>query len=257
MYRVEPEPARDEFQELWEASRAHLDRQVDGGVRFWLRMWPWPSALEHHCFRLGNQIFVVRVVDADGRADGPGSAASIRAAARSLRGQACLLPMKRSLGDGHWEAILEGWGLECARTGRPVDPAALVTGDDVLMSDWEVHHFAVSAVKQALWDHGRKVTSWHSDPRVYPTIWFSTQDGGQEWIVVRASRYPKTPPRVRHWNAIVEQCAASSARGHFVPVVVSRETLNEVMTPEPGLLLRGHPLQAFFVGAGPPLWAQA
>lgn len=255
MYQVSPESSQHEFLDLWDAAKAHLDLQVDGGIRFWLCMWPWPSAIEHHCFRLGNQIFLIRVVDADGRIEGPGSLASMRAAARGLRAHFCLLPMKRSRMDGRWLADRGGWGLVSAQTGQPVDPVALVTEQAVVMTDWEVHHFAVGALRHALKEHGRMVTGWHCDPRVFPTIWFSTQSEEQQWIVVRAARYPKTPSKPRHWRSIVEQCRANSSRGHFQPVVISCDSKAEEMIPTLGPLLRGHPLQAFYPEAGMPSWA--
>jgi len=58
----------------WQAVGEHLDRQVDSGIRSWLRAHPYPPFLEHLSFRLGNQLFFVRVEDVDGNVEGtPGA----------------------------------------------------------------------------------------------------------------------------------------------------------------------------------------
>jgi hypothetical protein len=255
MYRINPHSASTEFVALCAAARAHLENQVDGGIRFWLRLWPQASAIEHLCFRLGNQVFVVRVLDVHGQIDGPGDLASLRATARGLHAHPCLLPMRRSSLTGEWVADSPSWGLVCARSGRPVHPVELVTEDEVVVSDWEVHHFATQATLHALAQSGLAISSWHADPRVFPTIWFSRPDGEQGWIVVRAARYPLTPKKPRQWRAIVKACTPEGTQGHYLPVLVSADNNEVQMTPTSGPLLRGHPLQAFFLGPGAAPWA--
>ena len=51
----------DAFHACWSAAGNHLNRQVEGGIKFWLRAHPYPPYLEHLSFRLGNQLFYVRV----------------------------------------------------------------------------------------------------------------------------------------------------------------------------------------------------
>jgi hypothetical protein len=85
------------FFPCWKAAGIHLSKQVDGGIQSWLRAHPYPPFLEHLSFRLGNQLFFVRIEDVDGKAQGPGTIRGLAAAARDGNGHACILPMKKKL----------------------------------------------------------------------------------------------------------------------------------------------------------------
>ena len=50
----------------------HLNTQVQGGIQGWLRAHPYPPFLEHLSFRLGNQLFFIRIV-VDTNISGPGN----------------------------------------------------------------------------------------------------------------------------------------------------------------------------------------
>lgn len=68
----------------WKAAGIHLSKQVDGGSRSWLRARPYRPFLEHLSFRLGNQLFFVRVEDVDRTVEGPGSLRGLAAAAGAV-----------------------------------------------------------------------------------------------------------------------------------------------------------------------------
>ena len=89
MYKVETQEMSDEFSTCWKAAGTHLSKQVDGGIQSWLRAHPYPPFLEHLSFRLGNQLFFIRVEDVDGKIQGPGSLLGLHAAAKSANGQTC------------------------------------------------------------------------------------------------------------------------------------------------------------------------
>ena len=82
-----------------------------------------------------------------------------------------------------------GWGLLDARTGKPFNPAGLISDVKIVMTEWELQDMAVQVVRDQLVKEGRKLLSWNGDPRVNPSIWF-VGDAGPQWVVVRAARYP-------------------------------------------------------------------
>ena len=61
MYEIETLEMSDAFLPIWRAAGFHLNKQVDGGIQSWLRAHPYPPFLEQLSFRLGNQLFFIRV----------------------------------------------------------------------------------------------------------------------------------------------------------------------------------------------------
>jgi len=108
MYEIEMNEISKAFFPCWKAAGIHLSKQVDGGIQSWLRAHPYPPFLEHLSFRLGNQLFFVRVDDVDGNVQGPGNPRGFITAASSANGRACILPMKKKLFGGAWVADMPG-----------------------------------------------------------------------------------------------------------------------------------------------------
>ena len=129
MYEVEMQEMSAEFLPCWKAAGKHLDRQVDVGIHDSCRAHPHPPFLDHLSFRLGNQLFFVRVEDIEGEFTGPGSLDGLKHIAKTANGRACILPMKKGL-SGQWVAVHSGWGLVDALTDLPINPAALVSDRD-------------------------------------------------------------------------------------------------------------------------------
>jgi hypothetical protein len=73
MYEIPMERASEEFAGCWQAAGAHLQRQAQGPIRMWLKANLFPPFLEHLSFCPGNQLFFVRVEDADSRLEVPGN----------------------------------------------------------------------------------------------------------------------------------------------------------------------------------------
>ena len=90
---------------------------------------------------------------------------------------------------GEWVAASPGWGLVGARTGSIVDPPALVSEEDIEMTEWELQSFAVQVVRDQLVKERRPLMSWSDNPEVNPSLGF-VGDAGPEWVVIRAVRYP-------------------------------------------------------------------
>lgn len=228
----------------------HLNKQVDGGIRYWLRAHPYPPFLEHLSFRMGNQLFFVRVVDADGNVEGPGSLAGLNAAANAANGRACILSMKKNHLGESWAADMQGWGLLDAATRRPINPVALVTDEKIEMTQWETHDMAVQVVRDDLEKEGFRLMSWQGNPEVDPSIWFVGMTGKPEWVVVRSACFPsKGAERPGNWAAISDRCAALSSTGHFASVaIVSADQPFESSREAPVPLWRGHGMNVRFTG---------
>ena len=126
------------------------------------------------------------------------------------------MPMKKH-GD-EWRPLLPGWGLLDPNTQQMINPAELISEDKIVMTDWELHDFAVQVVRQNLEGQGKKILTWQSNPSVDPSIWFEG-DLGPEWVVVREVRYPESDAALpENMVDIINHCSKMSAYGHFASV---------------------------------------
>jgi hypothetical protein len=250
MHEIETQAMSEAFYDCWKAAFMHLNRQVDGGIESWLRNHPYPPFLEHLSFRLGNQLFFVRVDDADGRMRGPGNAHGFVEAAKMANGRACILPMTRRPVDGAWASALPGWGLLDAVTRLPINPVELVTDQEIEMTAWELQDFAVQVVRSYLDAQGFKLMSWQGNPEVDPSIWFIGRSAMPEWVVVRVAKFPANgAPRPENWKSIADACARMSDRGHFASVaIVSAHQPFASAQELPVPLWRGHAMRVRFTG---------
>ena len=250
MYEVEMSEMSESFFHCWKSANQHLHKQVDGGIQSWLRVHPNPPFLEHLSFRLGNQLFFVRVEDVDQQVMGPGSLSGLIAVAKQANGHACILPMRKKFFGQSWEAVEPGWGLLNAVTKKRIDPIALITDEPIAMSSWEMHDFAVQMVRDYLAKEGFEITSWHGNPLIHPAIWFIGSSKCLEWVLVRSATFPSTTAdRPKNWAAIAKSLAHMSEIGHFASVVIisvnqSFESMNDAPTP----LWRGHGMYVRFTG---------
>jgi hypothetical protein len=246
MIEIELQWASEEFRRCWAAAGRHLDSCVPG-LR-WLKADLSPPFLEHLSFELGNQAFFVRVEDTDGILDAPGIRGGLLAIATGCNGHPCLLPMRRN--GSEWAPEYPGWGLVNARTGAPIDPVALVTDQQIEMTNWELQDFAVQVVSSQLQKEGREVTLRQGNPDVDPSIWF-VGDSGPEWVVVRAVRYPELqadPPI--NLREVAENCSSRGKVGYFASVGVASadDAFDPSGTIPPVPLWRGRPMVLRYQG---------
>ncbi len=242
MQNIEMQDMSPAFLNCWQAAGNHLNKQVQGGIQSWLRAHPRPPILEHLSFRLGNQLFFVRVEDAEKNVEGPGSLRGLMSIADGCKGHACILPMKRRFLGGAWVAERGGWGLVDARIGTSVDPVMLITDQRIEMTHWELQDFAVQVVRDQITKEGYQLMSWQGNPAVDPAIWFVGKSKRPEWVVVRVVRYPLSgAARPANWGAIAADCAHMSNVGHFASVaVVSVDQVFDPTDAEAVPLWRGH-----------------
>lgn len=253
MYDVEMQDASPEFERCWNAAGSHLNNQAQDGLQSWLRAHLRPPFLEHLSFRLGNQLFFIRLEDIDGRLTVPGSLLGLLTIADGCQGIACLMPMKKKFLGGSWIPAHPGWGLIDARSKKPINPVSLVTDEKIPITAWELHDLAVQVVRGQLMQEGYELILWQGNPKVDPSIWFMGESKGPEWVVVRAVRYPeKDAQRPRNWSDIATSCARHSKVGHFASVALVStdqkfEADDEVVIP----LWRGHEVYCGYTGLIP------
>ena len=189
MHEIDATPMTSAFQSCWYAGAKHLEAQGQGAIN-WFRAHPFPPYLEHLSFRLGNQLFFVRIEDVDGLVLGPGNREGTTSVAEGTNGHACLMYMKNYGGDD-WRCVSPGWGLLNMSGQSTIAPVALITDEELPVTDWELQDFAVQIVRHDLEKAGKQLMSWQSNPEVHPSIWY-VDDGTPTWVVVKAARYPAT-----------------------------------------------------------------
>jgi hypothetical protein len=248
MHEIDMREASRDFVHCWQAAGRKLEQMAQGPIKGWLRSHLNPPFLEHLSFRIGNQLFFIRIEDADDSVEVPGSRAGLLAIASGCNGHACLMPMAQR--DGKWIALEPGWGLLDALSGKVVDPASLVSEEKIEMTEWELHDFAVQVVRDRLSQQGRQLMSWQGNPSVDPSIWF-VGDNGPEWVLVRAARFPlRDAERPSNLARIRAQCSHLSTVGYFASVVVGSS--DDAFDPHGIIpatpLWRGHGLLVRFEG---------
>lgn len=253
MYRIEMAEIDNEFVQCWKAAGIHLEKQAGGEINSWLRAHLMPPFLDHLSFRLGNQLFFIRIEDIDEQLATPGNPDGLLTLADGCNGHACIMPMKKS--GGQWQPVESGWGLLDARTNEAINPPALITDGLIEMTDWELQDFAVQVVQTYLDREGREIMSVNSNPGVQPSLWFVGQDG-PEWVCVSVVRYPLSEaPLPANLAKLQEGFNRSGYPGHFAPLAVA--SVNDPFDPMAASngnyvpLYRGHGMHVRFEGLEP------
>ncbi len=248
MYQIEQDELPDEFASAWQCAGRHIQIIGQGGVQ-WLRATLNPPIAEHLSFRLGNQLFFI-YVDVEMLPFAGARKELFLTAASEATATSCLLKME-PIGET-FKPSFPNWGLVDAVTGKPVDPAEMVSDERIEISDWELHDFAIQVVRSYLEKQAKKVFSAQSSLRIDPSIWFQDENGPC-WVVVRAERYPKTTAeRPANLEDIKQSCSAMSRNGFFASVTAANNedpfaSDGESVKP----LYRGHGMFVRFVGLEP------
>ena len=70
MFDIEMHEVSKEFSRCWQAAGRHLQARTGDGQLGWLKADLTPPFLEHLSFRMGNQLYFIRIEDVDGRVTG-------------------------------------------------------------------------------------------------------------------------------------------------------------------------------------------
>jgi hypothetical protein len=250
MYEIEMHAPNEQFSRCWNTAARHLQSQVQDGLN-WLKCTLAPPFLEHLSFRLGNQLYFVRIEATNVELVVPGSRNGLMAVAEGCNGHACIMPM--TLERSGWTPVAPGWGLLSLQSGKSVDPLDLITDELIEMTDWELHDFAVQVVRDHLKAEGKEIGSTCGNPQIDPAIWFMG-DNGPEWVVVRAVRFPEAQASVPgNISGIIQNCKPHGTAGHFASVSFAnaKEPFSEESVKHPMPLWRGHGMYVNFAGLEP------
>jgi hypothetical protein len=216
----------DDFIQCWQSAGRHL--QMKGGSELvWMRAHLDAPFMEHLSFRLGNQLFFVRLEDADGLIRMPGTEEDLAKIAMECKGHACIMPMRFSF--GNWLCAGDGWNLLTLEGRNPVNPPDLVTDEKIEMTDWELHDFAVQVARKELTERGDVVSAWNSNPELQPSLWLGG-DAGLQWVVLQAVRYPQEAKIPANIHEIDKAYKSKGAKGNFAYVSFSNEK-QDIKTP--------------------------
>ncbi|MDR2339720.1 MAG: hypothetical protein LBF40_06280 [Deltaproteobacteria bacterium] len=194
-----------EFQACWTLAASYVQRLGEGNLA-WFKGNLHPPFFEHFSFRLGNQLFFVRLEDTGGRLRVPGDMEGLLEIAEACNGHPLVMPMRYA--GGIWLPAFPGWGLFDPRSRNPVNPMRLVGTERVALSDWELHDLAVHSVMAKL--PGARPHSFCNHPMISPSIWYEGPSG-TEWAIVRFARDPGSHvPLPSNWAQL---CESSEGRG--------------------------------------------
>jgi hypothetical protein len=86
MQNIEMHEVSEEFARCWQEAGRHIQTCAQGPLHSWLKVNLNAPFLEHLSFRLGNQLFFIRIEDVDGEMSVPGSRDGLLAIARDRNG---------------------------------------------------------------------------------------------------------------------------------------------------------------------------
>ena len=247
MHDIHMAEVTEDFAKCWQAAGMHIQNQVQGEFKSWLRAHINPPFLEHLSFRLGNQLFYIRIQDVDDELEIPGSLRGLLSIANGSQGHACLMPMKKIA--GNWTCATSGWGLVGVETATSINPVDLISDEPIEMTDWELQDFAVQVVRKNLESEGRQLMSWQGNPGVDPSIWF-VGDDGPEWIVVRAFRHGLIKAsKPNNWEEIVSRLKNTGSSGNYAEVTcASPDDVFDPTGDNAAKLFRGQGLHVRYIG---------
>lgn len=246
LYEIPSIPASEEFWPCWQAAARHIQACAKGEDVIWIKTDLSPPIMEHFSFRIKNQIYLVRVIDADDKVESPGTTTGLIHHAEQWDGIPCLLPIRMEKGE--WKPVNPGWGLVHAVDNTPVSPPDLDSDRAVEMTEWELYDFAVTCVRQHIERTlGRTVANYCNNPRINPSLFFEGDDS-LEWVVVRVARGEiggRRPEDAMLTQAMLRDNGYPT--GHFASIgVVSADGPSEP-------LIRGAAMHVYFEGLEP-LW---
>ena len=222
MYDIEMQGVSEDFVKCWKAAGQHL-QTYDKDVNInWLKSDLIPPFLEHLSFRIGNQLFFVRIVTNDDSIKMPGNDTGYLTISEGCHGNACLMPMEQQ--GQAWIPIHPGWGIIHPVTNKSIIPVELVTDEKIEITDWELHDFTVQIVRDHVVQKMKfQLMSSQGNPNVDPSIWI-VGERGPEWIVVRGVRYPEKEALLpKNIKDIANDCARLSKIGHFASVSLANQ----------------------------------
>lgn len=244
MYEVNQPPASKKFTSAWLIAAKHLQIKGGGSIR-WLRTGLNTPLAEHLSFFVGNHLIFV-FVGVEG-VPGPSSRTLFLKAAEDANAIPAIIPIKHN--GKEYQPMLKGWGLLHAETRRLLDPSTLAPDEQIEMSGWEIHDFALQVIENYLLEKGNTIISKQSSLNVDPSIWFRDENG-ESYVIVRSGRYPlQRASEPENIYQIVHTCKPKSLFGYFASVTVADH--EQQFTDDILPLFRGQGMIVRFTGIEP------
>ena len=244
MYYIEMHKVSNDFSQCWNTALNHLQSKGREGIH-WLKCDLVPPFLEHASFRIGNQLFFIRIEDIDKCLKTPSNTNGLNTIANGCNGIACHMPMKRK--DLGWEVVAEDWGLIDPDNKTTINPFDLVTDENILMTDWEIQDFAVQVVRNYIKENlGFKIFSSQGNPSIQPSLWFKGEKKDECVIVGSAKFGEKKPELPDNIDDIINSVSKVTDKVHFASVTFchpEQRNKDEVLP-----IYRGHGILIQFTG---------
>ena len=236
MYEIKMHQVSDDFKSCWHTAMMHLETRGREVIK-WLKSDLVPPFLDHISFRIGNQLFFIRLEDKDNNLDTPSNPDGLKMIADGCDGIACHMPMIRK--GINWEVDASDWGLINPKTKELINPYDIVTNENIIMTDWEIQDFAVQVVRNYIKDKlGFKIFSSQGNPSVHPSLWFKGKEK-DECVIVGSARFggyiPELPTNI---DDIIKTVSNVTDKVHFASVCFyhpKQKNNNDVLP-----LYRGH-----------------
>lgn len=193
----------------------------------WIRNEHTYPAFDNMNFVYKNRIFsvVIDIQDAEGNSYLPEEYVK-----RQLHAGECynLIPCKfpvivPDLDEPEIKSVIPktgGWNLFHTATEDPVFPEQLATMENVVMSEWELHHYGIRFAIKYLKSKNVRVLGFQDTLEVDPQIWFEDPTGRKCWAVIRTEitkgKDVKKPKKIKE---IIRRCFKND--GYFAGVCVS------------------------------------
>lgn len=173
----------------------HIQQYINSSPDYaWLKMEYTHPCFDHFNFKYKNQVFSILVDIQD------------------KNGKSCMPPefIKRQLGEAEKNNLIpcifpvvidnpdepalntmrilgDGINLFNTITKEKIVPENVASDKKVLMSNWELHNFAIMTVRNILKQQNLKVISFQDIPIISPQLWFLDSNGNKCWVVIRYS----------------------------------------------------------------------
>ena len=216
MYHIEMHEVSNDFSHCWNTALNHIESKGREAIK-WLKCDLVPPFLDHASFRIGNQLFFLRIEDIDESLETPSNPDGLKTIANGCNGIACHMPMKRK-GIG-WEVVEQDWGLIDPDNKTIINPFELVTDENILMTDWEIQDFAVQVVRNYIKEKlGFKIFSSQGNPSVHPSLWFKGEEK-DECVIVGSARFGEYKPELPdNIDDIIRSVSKVTDKVHFAAV---------------------------------------
>lgn len=122
-----------------------------------------------------------------------------------------------------------GWNLYHAATGDLINIEGVVSDLPVVMSEWELHDFAIQIVRDYIVDQLHyPILSYQNIVGIDPQLWFEDENHNKKFVIVRYTKFPENKAqRPNNIQTIKNSC--NGYGGYFASVAFHGEKVPDVL----------------------------